>query len=127
MNNILLAYVESALWSSTDDDDDPMGVACTFQDIAPNTLAAMQEDLDSFLSANSDDVSLFVEATGLSWEYVAHDFWLTRNRHGAGFWSRGAGDVGRRLTDAAHKYGESFLYAGDDGLLYSVSEPTVYV
>ena len=43
---------------------------------------------------------------------------LTRNRHGAGFWDRGHGDKGKRLTDAAHAYGSSDAYLGDDGLLY---------
>lgn len=51
--------------------------------------------------------------------YVAGiDFWLTRNGHGAGFWDRGLGDVGTRLTCAAHNYGSVDLYAGDDGLIY---------
>ena len=33
------------------------------------------------------------------------DFYLTRNRHGAGFWDRGYGPIGRTLTQAAHAYG----------------------
>ena len=115
MNNILLAYVESALWSSIDDDGNPMGVTCTFQDIAPDTLETMQMDLDGFLSANSDDVSLFVDATGLGWEYAAHDFWLTRNRHGAGFWDRGLGEIGQKLTQACRPYGGVYLYISDNG------------
>lgn len=36
-----------------------------------------------------------------------HDFALTRNGHGAGFWDRGYGPVGDRLTDAAESYGEA--------------------
>ena len=47
-----------------------------------------------------------------------HDFWLTRNRHGAGFWDRGLEFVGINLTDAAHAWGEFNLYVGDDGLIY---------
>jgi hypothetical protein len=49
---------------------------------------------------------------------IGHDFWLTRNRHGAGFWDRGLGDLGDKLTAAAHTYGESNLYVGDDGQVY---------
>lgn len=53
-----------------------------------------------------------------------------RNRympdHGAGFWDRyyvnksptGA-KLGRKLTDAAHAYGEQGLYIGDDGKVYT--------
>ena len=51
-------------------------------------------------------------------EQDGHDFWLTRNGHGAGFWDRGLGDVGDRLTDIAHGFGECDLYAGDDGRVY---------
>jgi hypothetical protein len=53
-----------------------------------------------------------------------HDFWLTRNGHGAGFWDRGydlthAGaskDLGEILTDAAGAYGEADLYCAQDGI-----------
>ena len=52
-------------------------------------------------------------------EQVAHDFWLTRNRHGAGFWD---GDyeeeAGKKLTEIAHSFGEVHPYVGDDGKIY---------
>lgn len=52
-------------------------------------------------------------------EQVAHDFWLTRNHHGAGFWD---GDypkeLGEKLTTIAHGFGECNLYIGDDDLAY---------
>lgn len=46
------------------------------------------------------------------------DLWLTSNHHGAGFWDRGLGDVGDRLTKHAHAHGSSEPYIGDDGYLY---------
>jgi hypothetical protein len=53
-------------------------------------------------------------------EMGGHDFLLTRNGHGCGFWD---GDwpeeAGERLTAAAEKCGEFNLYVGDDGLLYA--------
>lgn len=54
---------------------------------------------------------------------TGHDFYLTRNRHGAGFWDRYSGDspearAGDRLTSAAHVYGESELYPGEDRKLH---------
>lgn len=48
------------------------------------------------------------------WAQCGHDFALTRNGHGAGFWDRGYGDVGDRLTDAARAYGEHSVLT-DDG------------
>ena len=45
---------------------------------------------------------------------VAHDLWLTRNRHGAGIMDRGLPqDVARLLTEHAHAYGEVDLMPGD--------------
>ncbi len=50
---------------------------------------------------------------------AGHDFWLTRNRHGAGFWD---GDypepAASQLTKASHNYGEVSLYVGDDNLIH---------
>ena len=47
----------------------------------------------------------------------AHDFWLTRNGHGVGFWDRDLGEVGDKLTKAC-EYTEVDLYVGDDNKLY---------
>ena len=51
-------------------------------------------------------------------DYAGHDFWLTRNGHGAGFWDRGLGEAGKKLTDAAHAFGECNLYLGDDDVIH---------
>lgn len=47
------------------------------------------------------------------------DFWLTRNGHGVGFWDRDVGAVGDRLTKACKKFGETYLYVGDDGKIHT--------
>ena len=62
--------------------------------------------------------------TGEDETQVAHDFWLTRNGHGAGFWDRTYnndvdGKKGDKLTKIAEKFGGSTLYVGDDGKIYS--------
>ena len=38
-------------------------------------------------------------------ELAGHDFAITRNGHGAGFWDRGLGAIGDTLTDEAKAYG----------------------
>ena len=35
---------------------------------------------------------------GYTWEQVGHDFWLTSQGHGAGFWDRGLEELGDTLT-----------------------------
>jgi hypothetical protein len=58
---------------------------------------------------------------GDEWDYAAHDFILTRNHHGAGFWD---GDWhepwGERLTTLAHTFPpiESYLDDNDTRQLY---------
>jgi hypothetical protein len=54
---------------------------------------------------------------------AGHDFWLTRNGHGAGFWDGDWDDEehpdrGDRLTAAAKRYHELYLWPGDDGQIY---------
>ena len=68
----------------------------------------------AFYDANRSDIA----ATGASFGQTAHDFILTRNGHGAGFWDRGYGAPGDRLTAAAKAYGSLNAYVGDDEKVY---------
>jgi hypothetical protein len=112
------AYVECALWSSTDDDGEPLDRRFSVEDIAPDTLAEMVEDCRAFQNDNWIDLAENAP-DWYSMECAGHDFWLTRNHHGAGFWDRDLGDVGERLTDAAHAAGEVDLFVGNDGKIYA--------
>lgn len=63
----------------------------------------------------------YVAATDMTPDQAGHDFALTRNRHGAGFWD---GDWDHTpyadLLDKLSKaYGEVEFYQGDDGLVYA--------
>lgn len=114
-------YVSCALWVGTDifeedGEPEPLDERFDVDDVAEEAMASIRADVEAFIAHNSAD--LLTYAIALDWERAGHDFYLTRNRHGAGFWDRGLGDVGRRLTEAAHVYGESDLYVGEDGSLY---------
>jgi len=111
-NHMFIGYVECALWSSTLEDGTPMDRDYGPEDLASETLQSMRTDVLDFLEGAGSDLD------AIDAEQAGHDFWLTRNRHGAGFWDRGLGDLGERLTAMAHPYGESFLYVADDGLVY---------
>jgi hypothetical protein len=108
--DFLEAYIACAIWSSTDETGEP--ITATRDDVSPDAYAAMDTDCLDFVKANVSD--LF----DLGPSQCGHDFWLTRNGHGAGFWDRGYGAVGDRLTDAAHVWGEADLYVGDDGYVH---------
>jgi len=97
------AYVACALWSSTDDNGEPLDLY-SVDDIDPKTLEVMRADCKDFVEANSELLD------GLDAEQCGHDFWLTRNGHGAGFWDRGLGKVGDELTAACKPYGSFDLY-----------------
>lgn len=112
------AYIECALWSSIvgeEEDSEPLDANHSADDIAPETLARIEEDCEDFYDAQSELWS----SVDMDDSQAGHDFWLTRNRHGAGFWDRGLGAVGDQLTEAAKVYGSVDLYVGDDGKIYS--------
>jgi hypothetical protein len=111
-------YVTCALWSSNDDEGNPLDDDHGEEDIGEETMREMREDCADFMRANAADLAAMMEATGLGMSSMGHDFWLARNGHGAGFWDRGAGVVGDRLADACKPYGGVDLYIGDDGKVH---------
>ena len=115
LERVLGAYIECALWSSTDEDGESLDGLYSADDLSDETRDEMTEDVSDFLESNEE----LIQASGLTLEQVGHDFWLTRNRHGAGFWDRGLGEVGDKLTEMAHPYGSCDLYVGDDGQVYA--------
>jgi very-short-patch-repair endonuclease len=116
------AYVIAALWSSTDESDPsggkPMDEKYTIRDIAPETLAKMAEDCRNFQAQHG--IPHYGHGQYTDEELAGHDFWLTRNGHGAGFWDRDElGEADReKYTNAAHAFGSFDLYVGDDGKIY---------
>jgi len=105
------AYLVCALGISTDGDT-PLDKNHTVEDIAPETKAKMEADCKAFFKKNS---RLFKGQNG----NAGHDFWLTRNGHGCGFWDGSWLKHGERLTEACKAFGECELYVGDDGKIYS--------
>lgn len=117
LESFVKAYIECALWSSTNPDDpdnEPFDSVYGSDDLAPETVASMNEDCKSFYTHNE---AIWSEA-GMDDANAGHDFWLTRNRHGAGFWDRGIGKAGNVLTNESRVYGSCNLYVGDNGLIY---------
>lgn len=108
------AYLEAALWSSYADDTMPMDKKYSLEDFAPEHLTKMLVDCLLFYTDNN-----LLELPDHLQRSAGHDFWLTRNGHGAGFWD---GDwpesQATLLTTAAHHFGPDELYIGDDGQIY---------
>jgi hypothetical protein len=104
-------YIECALWADTPED-------ARDADAAPETLTALRNQARAFWMANHTALEL-ANAAGRPYDYLGHDFWLSRNGHGTGFWDRDLGEVGDTLHTTAKLAGECNLYVGDDGRLYA--------
>lgn len=131
------AYVRAALWSSSVDDPDyppgqdnpggePMDSHYGLQDIPDETLAEMAAHCKLFQRKArrmgidfEKSIATHVQCTAE--EYAGHDFWLTRNGHGCGFWD---GDwhepAATKLDELAKWFGMCDLYIGDDKLVYAM-------
>ena len=106
------AYLTCALWSSVDDEGTPLDSRYAPEDVSWLSTGPQRTQVEDFVAANGTDLA------GMEAGQIGHDFWLTRNHHGAGFWDRGLGERGERLTEHAHAYGEVHAYVGDDGAVY---------
>lgn len=121
------AYIAAALWSTNDESDDaggqPLDRNYSPENIAPESMQRMLADCAHFQTTYGhlliDEHIEHRRGKSTPQEMAGHDFWMTRNRHGVGFWD---GDWNARveavLTEAARSYGEADLYVGDDGWIY---------
>jgi hypothetical protein len=116
IDRFTLGYIEAALFTTFDESTpaggEPLDQNYGPADLAPETLRSMIADCQKFQDANRADLD-----HARSSEYNGHDFWLTRNEHGTGFWDRDLGEVGDRLTAAAHTFGGVWLYV-HEGRIY---------
>lgn len=140
LDRFLAAYIECALWSSIEGPDDtPMDQNYSADDIAESSMRSIRLDCEQFVLAQGEVLDYCGETGDLpmrdgefsdAYVQAGHDFWLTRNGHGAGFWdgdweinlpatdSRFKANAGNVLTTAAKNFGACDLYVGDDGKVY---------
>jgi len=97
------SYVETALWLACDEEGNSADF-CHPRDISPEAFEEMRKDCEGFYHGNFELIKGDIRRAG-------RDFFLTRNRHGAGFWD---GDwpeeTGKKLTEMAHPYGSQSLW-----------------
>jgi len=115
---ILNGYLECAIWSSGEELD-----GYSISDIDESSIDDSRNDINIFLEKLKtkgllDNLMSEMNASG-----VGHDFWLTRNGHGAGFWDRDLGevngkDLGDAVTEVCKTFGEKWPYVGDDKKIY---------
>ena len=104
-----ISYIETMFWADCGEDGQPESDA----ELSGQALERIQSDCKQFLSL----APYFSSLSRLT--LAAHDFWLTRQGHGAGFWD---GDWSQEIDIACcaicDKMGEVYLYQGDDDFVY---------
>lgn len=147
INEILKGYIDCALWTeeerlkqenetySEDEDEDYNDMSeidkivnvqlkldsksfdnFTSEDIDVNSKIEAYNDIKKFIQSSGDKaIEEAISENGL--DRLGMDIWLTRNRHGAGFFDRGYKNQ-NILEKSALDLGEKYLVIGDDGLLY---------
>lgn len=126
MRDFIAGYIECAMWLGQHyetEEQTERGEGASLQDVcAPDeiptdVMAEILEDCESFYD---NYAHLWSDEPYYDDSQAGHDFFLTRNHHGAGFWDSGlcAGD---ELTDAAHVYGSFNLEKWQDQPIHSYS------
>ena len=131
LNAMTDGYLEALLWTSVTDESAEEGGDETYQDagfdaydVTPEFRARVLDHLLGVVVAHPLAVRLYgarrvlpaggsfrlgnvTVAQDGGWDYFGHDYLLTRDGHGAGFWDRGLGELGDYLTKIAENNGGS--------------------
>lgn len=117
------SYIRTGLWADLYDarheraeyPHDALNAGC---EITPASRAEINADCADF-TASAADV-LAADHAGLDPRRCGGDFWLTRNRHGAGFGDGGYPEpAATLLTELARPYGSAaFILTGDSEITY---------
>jgi hypothetical protein len=112
LNKVTQGYIEAIYFTETGDSGQP----------PPNVLMSEEAvwhaagDCAEFMLTVAHLLPAWLETQTLA--QLGHDFWLTRNWHGAGFWDRNLDELGEQLTHLAQAQGMCDAYLGDDGCLW---------
>jgi len=109
---MVLGYLDCQLWAQTDyDRDDDMSgepkldANYDVSDISSEYVEALHNEIAGIVAEHPLAVRMYLKTRAS--EYFGHDFYLTREGHGAGFWDRGLGQLGDYLTQIAKSYGSA--------------------
>lgn len=130
MNPTLIALVETILFTESDIYGEPLDDNYSIADFDEESLKKLYSEYQQFIAIVEEEITV---AIGDRWDCIddfydvqqpalnqtEHDYVLTRQRCGAGFfdgdWSS---EVSKILTDAARSQHEFTAYVGDDEKIY---------
>ena len=85
MNNpFICGYMRAILFAETDEEGEPLDNAYTEADFSEDANARIYTECNRFLMVANEHKLL----EGIDMEQAGHDFWLTRNGNGSGFWDK---------------------------------------
>lgn len=103
--NILTHYLACALWCEE--------LEGSKKKIAPSSIEQAKKDIDLFVDKNES----LLDKSGQSDEQIGHDFWLSRNHHGAGFFDRGLGEIGVILQKNSQTFKELNVFDDEANII----------
>ena len=115
------------LWSETDQEGNPLdSIDAPVSESLRETIRADWEAFRDKAEVLGFDAGehcarmLHPDCEGNALNAAAHDFILTRNGHGTGFWDTGrwVEPWGDKLTKLSESFGTLSAYIGDDGSIY---------
>jgi hypothetical protein len=120
MNELLEAYIEALFWSENVDSSNKLD-----QSDLDKILADISK-LENILESNDLSLDKIQQLSGNNSNRIMHDFVLTRNYQGAGFWdgdynvTHNNQNLGELLTIISHKFNNTSLLLDEDNnkLLY---------
>ena len=105
VKEMVAAYLEAAIWADKPEEED-------WDDAiwSPEAEDLAHFDCCAFLKLAKGNIK------GWDMSQLGHDFWLTRNRHGTGFWDREFGTEKSReaLTELSRAFGPADIYMCKD-------------
>lgn len=112
INKVTNGYLTTMLWSSNDDKGEPLEANYGLEDIDSDSVDEAKTEIRLFMEKAGN---LFTLEELKEPEDIGHNFWLTRNGHGTGFWESGRYAKGDELTKIAKQFGEAhpFPLAGE--------------
>ena len=102
--------------SEQDSLDDHFGI----EDFSVDSLMSARTDVEQFFKRLKMAGLLHQARECHTDSQIAHDFWLTRQGHGVGFWDGDYGDIGDQLTDIADLSGTATYVLGEDGKIHQL-------
>ena len=110
---LLLSFLETALWAETDSEGDPLEDGFSFENIDQNSADMVKTVCNEFIEKAGNAAIL-----ENGYLLAGHDLYLTLTGHGAGFWDGDWPENGEKLTEICGALASHVDIYDDSGTLY---------